>query len=64
MKPIEQLRFTDDYMFGKVMKNEKICRGVIERILHIKATRVVLITLQKDLSPYYETRGVLLFAAA
>lgn len=23
MKPIEQLTFTDDYMFGEVMKNEK-----------------------------------------
>ena len=58
MKPIEQLTFTDDYMFGKVMKNEKICKGVIERLLHIKVARVELITLQKDISPYYETRGV------
>ena len=58
MKPIEQLTFTDDYMFGEVMKNEKICKGVIERLLHIKIARVELITLQKDISPYYETRGV------
>lgn len=58
MKPIEQLTFTDDYMFGEVMKNEKICKGVIERLLHIKVARVELITLQKDISPYYETRGV------
>ncbi|MBO7420793.1 MAG: Rpn family recombination-promoting nuclease/putative transposase [Spirochaetaceae bacterium] len=58
MKPIEKLTFTDDYMFGTVMKNEKICKGVIERLLHIKVDHVELITLQKDISPYYETRGV------
>ena len=58
MKPIEELTFTDDYMFGEVMRNEKICKGVIERLLHIKIARVELITLQKDISPYYETRGV------
>ena len=58
MKPIEKLTFTDDYMFGAIMKNEQICKGVIERLLHIKVDHVELITLQKDISPYYETRGV------
>jgi len=26
MKPIEELTFTDDYMFGYVMRNEEICK--------------------------------------
>ena len=58
MKAIENLTFTDDYMFGQVMKDERICKGVIERLLPIKVDHVELITLQKDISPYYETRGV------
>ena len=58
MKSIEKLTFTDDYMFGQVMRNMKICKGVIERLLPIKVEKVELITLQKDISPYYETRGV------
>ncbi|MBO4732111.1 MAG: Rpn family recombination-promoting nuclease/putative transposase [Spirochaetaceae bacterium] len=57
-KPFEKLTFTDDFMFGKVMKDEKICKGVVERLLHIKIDHLELITLQKDISPYYETRGV------
>ena len=46
MKAIENLTFTDDYMFGQVMKDERICKGVIERLLHIKVDHVELITLQ------------------
>ena len=33
MKPIEELTFTDDYMFGYVMRNEEICKGLLERLL-------------------------------
>ena len=58
MKSIEKLTFTDDYMFGQVMKNMKICKGVIERLLPIKVEKVELITLQKDISPCYETKTV------
>lgn len=58
MKAIKDLTFTDDFMFGEIMKNRKICKGVIERLLHIKVEKVEMITLQKDISPYYETRGV------
>ena len=46
MKAIEKLTFTDDYMFGQVMKDERICKGVIERLLPIKVDHVELITLQ------------------
>lgn len=31
MKAIEDLTFTDDYLFGAIMKKEEICKGVIER---------------------------------
>ncbi|MBO7486535.1 MAG: Rpn family recombination-promoting nuclease/putative transposase [Spirochaetaceae bacterium] len=58
MKTVEELTFTDDYMFGEVMKDKKICKGVVERLLQIKVEKVELVTLQKDISPYYETRGV------
>ena len=58
MKPIEKLTFTDDFMFGEIMKNEEICKGVIERLLHIKVEKLELITLQETIAPYYETRGV------
>ena len=58
MKSIKDLTFTDDFMFGEIMKNEEICKGVIERLLHIKIEKLELITLQETIAPYYETRGV------
>ncbi|MBO4727010.1 MAG: Rpn family recombination-promoting nuclease/putative transposase [Spirochaetaceae bacterium] len=58
MKSIKDLTFTDDFMFGEIMKNEEICKGIIERLLHIKIEKLKLITLQETIAPYYETRGV------
>ena len=58
MKPIEELTFTDDYMFGYIMRNEEICKGLLERLLKIKIERLEYPELQKSISPYYEAKGV------
>ena len=58
MKPIEELTFTDDYMFGYVMRNEEICKGLLERLLNIKIQRLEFPTLQKTIAPHYESEGV------
>lgn len=58
MKPIEELTFTDDYVFGQIMKNPEICKGVLERLLHKKIDRLVYPELQKAIQPYYTTKGV------
>ena len=39
-KPVEQLEFTDDYMFGYVMRNPEICKELLERLLKIKIERL------------------------
>ena len=36
IKPVEELKFTDDFMFCRVMQNPDLCKGVIERLLGIK----------------------------
>ena len=58
MKPIEELTFTDDYMFGYVMRNPEICKELLERLLKIKIERLEYPELQKSISPYYEAKGV------
>ena len=58
IKPIEELTFVDDYMFGFILQNEKICKELLERLLKIKIEKVVYPELQKSISPYYETKGV------
>ena len=58
MKPIEELTFTDDYMFGYVMRNPEICKGLLERLLQIKIERLEYPELQKTITPHYENKGV------
>jgi len=57
-KPVEELTFTDDFMFGTVMKNKAICKGVIERLLHIKVGKIEYPSLQKTITPFYESKGI------
>ena len=57
-KPVEELTFTDDFMFGTVMKNKMICKGIIERLLHIKVGKIEYPSLQKTITPFYESKGI------
>ena len=57
-KPIEELTFTDDFMFGRVMQNPEICKGLIERLLEIKIDKIEYPVLQKTISPHYKSKGI------
>ena len=57
-KPVDELSFTDDFMFGTVMKNKIICKGIIERLLHIKVGKIEYPSLQKTIAPFYESKGI------
>ena len=58
LKPIEELTFTDDFMFGRIMQNPEICKGLLERLLEIKIDRIEYPTLQKTISPHYKSKGI------
>ena len=45
-------------MFGYVMRNEEICKGLLERLLQIKIERLEYPELQKSITPHYENKGV------
>ena len=57
-KPIEELTFTDDFMFGRIMQNPEICKGFLERLLEIKIDKIEYPTLQKTISPHYKSKGI------
>ena len=57
-KSIDELTFTDDFMFGTIMKHETVCRGILERPLHIKVGKIEYPSLQKIIAPFYESKGV------
>jgi len=57
-KSVEELTFTDDFMFGTIMKNKSICKGILERLLHIKVGKIEYPSLQKTIAPFYESKGI------
>ena len=57
-KPVDELTFTDDFMFGTVMKDKTVCKGVIERLLHIKVGGIEYPSFQKMIAPFYESKGI------
>ena len=57
-KTIEELTFTDDGMFQAVLHEPEICAEFIERLLHIKVKNVKYPKLEKQIAPYYTTKGV------
>ena len=57
-KPVEELTFTDDGMFQAVLHNPEICAELIERLLHIKVNHVDYPELEKQIAPYYSSKGV------
>lgn len=58
MKRVDDLEFSDDYMFGEVLKDKEICKGVLKRLLKIKVKDIVYPELQKPIKIGYETHGI------
>ena len=58
IKPVDELVFSDDFMFGAVMMDSDICKGVLERLLQIKIDHIEYPELQKSISPFYTKKGV------
>lgn len=46
-KPFEQLTFSDDWMFQKVLHDPEICAELVERLLHIRVGLVEYPELEK-----------------
>ena len=40
MKSWEELTICDDYMFKLIMSRKRICRKVLERILHVEISDI------------------------
>ena len=54
----ENISFTNNFAFCKVMQNEEICREVIETLLHIKVGRLKYKSFEKDLKLEIDKRGI------
>ena len=57
-KPIDELTFTDNGMFQAVMHEPDICAELVERLLHVKVKKISYPKLEKQIAPFYTTKGV------
>ena len=57
-RPWKDLTFKDNFIFCKVMKNEEICRKMLEILLKIKVEKIEYIESEKTIENYYESRGI------
>ena len=57
-KPIEELTFTDDGMFQAVLHEPDISAELVERLLHIRVSHVEYPEIEKQIAPYFTTKGV------
>ena len=59
-KRLEDLTITDDFMFSQVMKDEEICKEVVETILGIKVGRIKFLTSQHEIEITPEAKSITL----
>lgn len=57
-KEFKDLTFADDFMFAKVMLNEKLCKQLLEIILDVKIRKIHYPEEQKVIDPSYDSKSV------
>ena len=58
MKTIDELTIVDDFMFGAVMRNPRLCKKLLELILGIKIRRIEYPELQKSIKDRFASKGI------
>ena len=58
-KKYEDLEFTDNFMFVKIMDSHPdLCKEMLEMILNTKISRLEMIQYEDTMQPTYESKGV------
>ena len=57
-KPLENLKITDDFMFGAVMSNPKLCKPLLEMVLGVRIRKIEYPELQKTIDKRYGSKSV------
>ena len=58
VKPYEELRLSDDFMFWKVMLDKENCHTMLERLIGKSIESLSVITGQHSVKPTKESKGV------
>ena len=57
-KTIDELTITDDFMFGALMRNPKLCKPLLELILNVKINHIDYPELQKTITERYGSKSI------
>ena len=57
-KPFEELTLADDFLFCKVMQNKRLCKELLEIILHVKIDKIEYTESQKVLDDVIDEKSV------
>ena len=57
-KPWEELTFTDNFIFCKVMEDESLCKELLETLLDIKIKKIVYQKTEESIIPDYESKSI------
>jgi len=57
-KPWEELNFSDNYIFCKVMKEKHLCKQMLETLLGFQVRDIQYVESEHDIDNYYKTRGI------
>lgn len=57
-KPFEELTLADDFLFCKVMQNKRLCKELLEIILHVKIDKIEYTELQKVLDDAIDEKSI------
>ena len=62
MKSYDDLFFTDDFLFSKIMRDPEIAKGVVQNLLGIKVKKIEFVTSQYSIDELYNGKGIRLDA--
>lgn len=55
----EELQISNDFIFGKIMQDPKLCKGLLQRILpHLKINHIEYPETQKTVRPDIDAKSV------
>ena len=57
-KRFEDLQFSDNYIFCKVMKNKSICKRMLEILLGMEIESIEYVETEHPIENYYDARGI------
>ena len=57
-KKWEELTFSDNYIFCKVMEDERLCRHLLEILLDIRIEKLEYIRTETPVENFFDSRGV------